>query len=211
MNFRDKPELQERLAAEYALGTLRGAARRRLQRWMRGDAALALVVARWEARLAPLAEAVAPVTPPARLWREINAQLDAPGERLRAAPGGLWNNVAFWRSFGLAAGGAAAVLLAAGTPGKRSVLRHAKVTLHQPSSQARGSLPDLAVEAKEVAKVRSEIDEILSRHTGKPVGKIRNDTDRNKMFSAQEAVDYGLADQVIVSRKANSIARANAA
>ncbi len=53
MNFRDKPELQERLAAEYALGTLRGAARRRLQRWMRGDAALALVVARWEARLAP--------------------------------------------------------------------------------------------------------------------------------------------------------------
>jgi ATP-dependent Clp protease protease subunit len=72
-------------------------------------------------------------------------------------------------------------------------------------------LPDLAVEAKEVAKVRSEIVEILSRHTGKPVGKIRNDTDRNKMFSAQEAVDYGLADQVIVSRKANSIARANAA
>src|SRR5258707_15659586 len=109
------------------------------------------------------------------------------------------------------AASAAAVLLAAGTPGKRSVLRHAKVTLHQPSSQARGSLPDLAVEAKEVAKVRSEIDEILSRHTGKPVGKIRNDTDRNKMFSAQEAVDYGLADQVIVSRKANSIERANAA
>ncbi len=113
MNFRDKPELQERLAAEYALGTLRGAARRRLQRWMRGDAALALVVARWEARLAPLAEAVAPVAPPARLWREITAQLDAPGERLRAAPAGLWDSVAFWRSFGLAAGGAAAVLLAA--------------------------------------------------------------------------------------------------
>jgi ATP-dependent Clp protease protease subunit len=66
------------------------------------------------------------------------------------------------------AASAAAVLLAAGTPGKRSVLRHAKVTLHQPSSQARGTLPDLAVQAKEVAKVRAEMDEILSRHTGHP-------------------------------------------
>jgi ATP-dependent Clp protease protease subunit len=53
-----------------------------------------------------------------------------------------------------------------------------------------------------VAKVRAEIDEILSRHTGHPVTKIRNDTDRNKLFSAQEAVDYGLADRVIINRTA---------
>ena len=66
------------------------------------------------------------------------------------------------------ASSASAVLLAAGTPGKRSVLRHAKVSLHQPSSQARGTLPDLAVQAKEVAKVRAEMEEILSRHTGRP-------------------------------------------
>ena len=99
------------------------------------------------------------------------------------------------------AASAAAVLLAAGTPGKRSVLRHAKVTLHQPSSQAQGALPDLAIQAKDVARVRSEVDEILSRHTGHPVAKIRNDTDRNKTFSAREAVDYGLADVVIASRK----------
>jgi len=100
------------------------------------------------------------------------------------------------------ASSAAAVLLAAGAPGKRAVLSHAKVLLHQPSSQARGTLPDLAIQAKEVARVRSEIDEILSRHTGHPITKIRNDTDRNKTFSAAEAVDYGLADEVLTSRKA---------
>jgi ATP-dependent Clp protease, protease subunit len=98
------------------------------------------------------------------------------------------------------ASSAAAVLLAAGAPGKRSVLQHAKVLLHQPSSQARGTLPDLAVQAKEVARVRTEFDEILSRHTGHSVTKIRNDTDRNMTLNAREAVDYGLADQVITTR-----------
>jgi len=98
------------------------------------------------------------------------------------------------------AASAAAVLLAAGTPGKRAVLRHAKVTLHQPASQARGALPDLAVQAKEVAKVRAEMDEILSRHTGHPAAKIRTDTDRNMTLSASEAVAYGLADRVVSNR-----------
>jgi ATP-dependent Clp protease, protease subunit len=98
------------------------------------------------------------------------------------------------------ASSAAAVLLAAGAPGKRSVLRHAKVVLHQPSSQARGTLPDLAIQAKEVARVRAEFDGILSRHTGHPVSKIRSDTDRNMTLNAHEAVGYGLADQVITTR-----------
>ncbi|HWF81234.1 MAG TPA: ATP-dependent Clp protease proteolytic subunit [Streptosporangiaceae bacterium] len=99
------------------------------------------------------------------------------------------------------ASSAAAVLLAAGAPGRRAVLPHAKVALHQPSSEARGALPDLAIQAKELARIRAEVDEILSRHTGHPVAKIRSDTDRNKTFSAQEAVDYGLADEIIPSRK----------
>ncbi|HEY4702197.1 MAG TPA: ATP-dependent Clp protease proteolytic subunit [Streptosporangiaceae bacterium] len=99
------------------------------------------------------------------------------------------------------ASSAAAVLLAAGTPGKRTVLKHAKVLLHQPSAQARGTLPDLAVQAKEVARIRDDMEEILARHTGHPVARIRQDTDRDKTFSAQEAVDYGLADAVISSRK----------
>jgi ATP-dependent Clp protease protease subunit len=100
------------------------------------------------------------------------------------------------------AASAAAVLLAAGAPAKRSVLRHAKVLLHQPSSQARGALPDLAIQAKEVARVRAEMDEILSHHTGHPVSKIRDDTDRNMTLSASEAVAYGLADHVITRRDA---------
>jgi ATP-dependent Clp protease, protease subunit len=100
------------------------------------------------------------------------------------------------------ASSAAAVLLAAGAPGKRAVLPHAKVLLHQPSSQAQGTLPDLAIQAKELAMVRAEVDEILSRHTGHPIAKIRADTDRNKTFSASEAVGYGLADEVISGRKA---------
>src|SRR5262245_11663464 len=98
------------------------------------------------------------------------------------------------------AASAGAVLLAAGTQGKRAVLRHAKVLLHQPSSQAQGTLPDLAIQAKELARVRAEVDEILSEHTGHPVAKIREDTDRNRTFTASEAVDYGLADRVITSR-----------
>jgi ATP-dependent Clp protease, protease subunit len=100
------------------------------------------------------------------------------------------------------ASSAAAVLLAAGAPGKRAVLPHAKVLLHQPSSQAQGTLPDLAIQAKELAMVRAEVDEILSRHTGHPIAKIRADTDRNKTFSASEAVSYGLADEVISGRAA---------
>ena len=102
------------------------------------------------------------------------------------------------------AGSAAAVLLAAGAPGRRAVLPHAKVVLHQPSSQSQVTLPDLAIQAKEVAKVRGEVAEILARHTGHPVAKIRADTDRDKTFGAAEAVAYGLADKIITSRKAAS-------
>lgn len=99
------------------------------------------------------------------------------------------------------AASAAAALLAAGTPGKRSVLRHAKVTMHQPSGHARGTLPDLAVEAKEVAKVRAEMDQILAEHTGHSIAKIREDTDRRMTLAAPDAVAYGLADRVITRRE----------
>jgi ATP-dependent Clp protease protease subunit len=84
------------------------------------------------------------------------------------------------------------------------------VTLHQPSSQARGTLPDLAVQAKDVAKVRAEMDEILSQHTGHPAAKIRTDTDRSMTLSAQQAVAYGLADRVITNRRTRSFQLASA-
>jgi ATP-dependent Clp protease protease subunit len=102
------------------------------------------------------------------------------------------------------AASAAAVLLAAGAPGKRSVLRHAKVSLHQPSGQARGTLPDLAVQAKEMAKTRAEMEEILGRHTERTAAQVRADIDRRRTFGAEEAIRYGLVDQVITSRKPTS-------
>jgi len=109
MNWRDHPEMQDCLAGEYVLGTLRGRARARFRRWLAEDAAAARAVAQWEARLAPMAAGVAPVRPPARVWRTIEERLDA-GRAYRA---GLWESVAFWRNLGLAASGMAAVLLAA--------------------------------------------------------------------------------------------------
>ena len=104
MRIKGKTELQERLAAEYALGTLRGAARRRFERWLREDASLGLAVARWEARLAPMTSGVAPVAPPARTWKAIAKRAGAP------ATSGFWDSLTFWRAFALFTGGTAAAL-----------------------------------------------------------------------------------------------------
>jgi ATP-dependent Clp protease protease subunit len=141
---------------------------------------------------------------------EISLYINSPGGSFSALTA-IYDTMQFIRPNVAAicmgqAASAAAVLLASGARGRRSVLPHAKVLLHQPSSQAQGALPDLAIQAKDLAKVRAEVDEILSRHTGHPVSKIRADTDRNKTFSAREAVDYGLADAVIASRKAAAAA-----
>jgi ATP-dependent Clp protease, protease subunit len=144
---------------------------------------------------------------------EISLYINSPGGSFSALTA-IYDTMQFIRPdvatfcMGQAAS-AAAVLLAAGTPGRRAVLRHARVLLHQPSSQARGTLPDLAIEAKELVRVRAEVDEILSQHTGHPVAKIRNDTDRNKTFTAAEAVAYGLADEVIAARETAALASAS--
>ena len=98
------------------------------------------------------------------------------------------------------AGSSAAVLLAGGTNGRRSVLPHARVVLHQPSGEAQGALPDLALQAKEIVRLRAEMEQILSLHTGQPVGRLRSDTERDLILSAEEAVGYGLADEVLRSR-----------
>jgi anti-sigma-K factor RskA len=110
MNLHANADLLDRLAAEYVLGTLRGAARVRFQRALRDDANLRNAVEAWQARLAPMAEAVAPVRPPARIWEAIQARIAAPS----AAQGaGLWESLAFWRGLGLFASGTAAALVAA--------------------------------------------------------------------------------------------------
>jgi ATP-dependent Clp protease protease subunit len=93
-----------------------------------------------------------------------------------------------------------AVLLAAGEAGRRYVLPHTRVVLHQPAAQGRGTLPDLILQADEVIRVRTQLERILSRHTGHDVAQLRHDTDRDRVFDAAEAVAYGLADKVIEER-----------
>jgi ATP-dependent Clp protease protease subunit len=95
----------------------------------------------------------------------------------------------------------AAVLLAGGDPGRRFVLAHARVLLGQPASGAQqGVVSDLSLQAKEMLRIRSQVEEVLARHTHHDVAALRADMDRDKVFSAQEAVDYGLADEVISKR-----------
>lgn len=93
-----------------------------------------------------------------------------------------------------------AVLLAAGAPGKRAALPHARIVLHQPAAQGRGPIPDLILQADEVVRVRADIEQILARHTGQDVGTLRADTDHDRVFTADGARDYGLIDQVIAER-----------
>ena len=111
MNLSRNPELQDRLAAEYVLGTLRGLARARLQRLMVDDANLRRAVQAWQERLVPIAAAIDPVQPPRRVWERIAART-APAHEVKS---GLWESIAFWRNLGLVASGATAALLAAVT------------------------------------------------------------------------------------------------
>ena len=96
----------------------------------------------------------------------------------------------------------AAILLAAGEPGHRHVLEHSRVTLAQPASEGgRGMVSDLGLRAKEMLRIRSQIEHILARHTPHDVDRLRADMDREKIFNAEEAVAYGLADKIIDKRE----------
>ena len=106
--------------------------------------------------------------------------------------------------FGQAAS-AAAVLLAAGTHGKRLALPHARILLHQPWGQAGGQATDIELVAKEIMRLKIQLEEIMALHTGQPVGRIATDTDRDFVMTAAEARDYGLIDEVISTR--NSVDR----
>ena len=104
---------------------------------------------------------------------------------------------------GQAASGAA-VLLAAGTTGKRYALPHSRVLIHQPHGQAGGQAVDIEIQAKEILRYRALVDEVLAQHTGQPLDKVKKDTDRDFIMTAEQAKDYGVIDEVISSRKAQT-------
>jgi ATP-dependent Clp protease protease subunit len=94
-----------------------------------------------------------------------------------------------------------AVLLSAGAPGKRSVLPHARVMIHQPSGGSQGQASTLEIYTREILTLRDKINEILAQHTGQPLKKIQKDTDRDFFMSAEEAVEYGLVDNILKEKK----------
>jgi len=94
-----------------------------------------------------------------------------------------------------------AVLLAAGTKGKRCALPNARILIHQPLGGTQGQASDIAIQAKEILRMKDTLNEILANHTGQSVEKIANDTDRDFIMSATQAVEYGIIDSVIAKRE----------
>ena len=95
----------------------------------------------------------------------------------------------------------AAVLLAAGAPGKRFALPHSRVLIHQPWGGTQGQVTDIEIQAKEMLRMRDELDRILAKHTGQKVATIHADTERDNIMMAEQAKEYGLVDDVLESRK----------
>jgi ATP-dependent Clp protease, protease subunit len=101
------------------------------------------------------------------------------------------------------AASAAAVLLLAGAPGKRYALPHSRVLLHQPHGGAEGQSVDIELQAKEMTRYRMLLEHLISEHTGQPLERVTKDTDRDFILTAEQAVAYGVVDEVIASRKVN--------
>ena len=139
--------------------------------------------------------------------KDINIYINSPGGDITALFA-IYDTMQFIKNdiaticLGQAAS-AAAVLLAAGTKGKRLALPHSRVLLHQPYGQVGyGQVTDLEIAAKEIMRIRDLLEEILAEHTGQPIERIHADTDRDFVMEAQEALAYGIIDDVISTRGA---------
>ncbi|MFE6049195.1 ClpP family protease [Kitasatospora sp. NPDC056446] len=140
--------------------------------------------------------------------REISIYLNSPGGSFTSLMA-IYDTMTFVQApistfcVGQAAS-TAAVLLAGGDPGRRFVLRHARVLLGQPASGGRqGTVSDLSLAAKEMVRIRSQVEEVLSLHTHHDAATLRADMDRDKILTAEEAVAYGIADEVLNRRLAH--------
>src|SRR5690242_13083821 len=136
--------------------------------------------------------------------RDVTPHIISPGGSLSAGMA-IYDTMQFMNSpirticMGMAAS-MGACLLAAGSSGKRSALPHARIMIHQPSGGAQGTAADIEIQAKEILYLRSKMNELMAKHTGRTVEQIERDVDRDRFMSAEEAKDYGIVDHVITHR-----------
>jgi ATP-dependent Clp protease protease subunit len=137
--------------------------------------------------------------------KDINLYINSPGGSVTALLG-IYDTMQYIRSqvsttcLGFAAS-AAAVILAGGATGKRFALPHSTVLLHQPHGGAQGQSVDIDIQAREILRMREVVNQILARHTGQPLEKIVRDTDRDFILSAEQAVEYGVVDEILTSHQ----------
>jgi ATP-dependent Clp protease protease subunit len=133
--------------------------------------------------------------------QEINMYINCPGGSVTATLA-IYDTMQFLECpvstycMGLAASGAA-IILVAGSKGKRFALPHSKIMVHQPYGQVGGQVSDIEIQANEILKDRTRLNEIIARHTGQPIEVIERETDRDKYFTPHEAKDFGLVDEVL--------------
>jgi ATP-dependent Clp protease protease subunit len=137
--------------------------------------------------------------------RDISIYINSPGGSFTALTA-IYDTMQFIRPdvmticLGQAAS-AAAVLLTAGTPGKRFALANSRILLHQPSSEGQGQGSDIAIQAKEIMRIKELQEQMLSKHTGQSIKTIAKDLSRDKIFDAKSAIEYGIIDNILSSRK----------
>ena len=135
----------------------------------------------------------------------IHLYINSPGGSVSAGLA-IYDTMQFLKSpvnticMGLAAS-MGAFLLAAGRAGKRSALPHSRIMIHQPSGGAQGTAADIEIQAREIIYLRAKMNELMAKHTGRPLAEIERDVDRDRFMSAEEAKTYGMIDQVVVNRE----------
>ena len=140
--------------------------------------------------------------------RDIHLYINSPGGSVSAGLA-IHHTMQFLKSpanticMGLAAS-MGAFLLAAGRNGKRSALPHSRIMIHQPSGGAQGTAADIEIQAREIIYLRAKMNELMAKHTGRPLEEIERDVDRDRFMSAEEAKTYGMIDQVVTSREETS-------
>ena len=140
--------------------------------------------------------------------RDIHLYINSPGGSVSAGLA-IYDTMQFLKSpvnticMGLAAS-MGAFLLAAGRAGKRSALPHSRIMIHQPSGGAQGTAADIEIQAREIIYLRAKMNELMAKHTGRPLEQVERDVDRDRFMSAEEARTYGMIDQVVTSREETS-------